>query len=332
MSFRNSDSHPSFEACEQFFGIAELFELFLIQCSPGVLLNSTMVCRTWNERIESSTLLQEHLFFKPTEAREGDELTLNPMLAYFAPILVRKSSSDDASTFAEPEYAKPEDLTSVPWARNTSMNAPTRCAFARPEASWRNMLVSQPPISRIDWWHEWIHDSSAAVCAESQITRRVFDRDSDAASGWGHQDLGSEFVTLGMLWDLVESRMTRGCTARIQFFLKGLAAAEDDPHAIQEEKEWNVENDISRRPYVEGQARITIRTQQVWSKVPWAGARFHMKKKEWVSMPKKRRTKEYAGDGFNLLREDCCHEGEKRWSKSDGFRWEGLDGESSGSW
>jgi hypothetical protein len=329
MSSHHFRSIPSFEACDQFFGIGELLEIFLSQCSPKVLLNCTMVCQTWNERIEQSTLLQEQLFLKPTEVREAVELTLNPMLAYFAPILVPKSSSDDASTFAEPEYAKPEDLSSVPWARNTSMSMPTRCAFARPEASWRNMLVSQPPISRIDWWHQWTHHHAAAKDPGSWIARRVFNHNSGAAHGWGHQEKGYGFVTLGMLWDLVESRMTRGCTARVQFFLNGMTA-ENDPNATEEEKEWAAENDESRRPYIPNQPRITIRTQQVWSKVPWAHAGFDTKKQEWVSMPLKRRN--YAGDGFNILRSDCGYDHEeKRWSKSDGFRWMELIGESSGS-
>jgi hypothetical protein len=331
MSSHTCRSIPSFEACDQFFGIAELLEIFLNQCPPSVLFNCTMVCRNWNERIKQSTLLQEHLFFKSAEAREAVEPKLNPMLAYFAPILVPKPSLDDASTFAEPEYAKPEALTSVPWARNTSMTASTRRAFARPEASWRSMLVSQPPISRIDWWHRWTHDRSAAEDPGSWIARRVFDHDSGAAYGWGHQDQSREFVTLGMLWDLVESRMTRGCTARVQFFLNGMSA-ENDLDATEEEKQWIAENNWSRRPYTPTQPRITIRTQQVWSKVPWAHAGFDVKKKKWVSMPLKRRTKHYAGDGFNILRSECHYDYEgKRWSKSEGFRWVELDGESSGS-
>jgi hypothetical protein len=331
MSSSTSRSVPSFEACNQFFGIAELLEILLNQCSPGVLLNCTMVCRNWNQRIKRSTLLQEHLFFKPTEAREGTEPTLNSMLAYFAPILVPNSSPEDAATFIEPGYAKPEDLASLPSARNTSMTAPTRRAFAHHKASWRNMLASQPPISRIDWWHQWTHDSSAAENPESWIARQVFNRDSGAAYGWGHQDQSREFVTLGMLWDLVESRMTRGCTARVHFFLNGMAA-ENDPDATEEEKRWVAENNWSRRPYTPTQPRITIRTQQVWSEVPWAHAGFDLKKGKWVSMPHVRQTEHYAGDGFNILRSDCHYDFKgKRWSKSERFRWVELTGESSGS-
>lgn len=286
-----------------------------------------MVCRTWNEIIDRSTLLQEHLFLKPIKAREGIAVTLNPMLAYFAPILVPGSASEDVSS--QNGYAKPEDLTSVPWTRNTSMYAPTRCDFAQKEASWRNMLVSQPPISRIDWWHEWTHNRSAAENAGSWIARRIFNRDDGAAHGWGHQDQSREFVTLGMLWDLVESRMTRGCTARVQFFVNGMSA-EEDPDATEKEKRWIAENNWSRRPYTPTQPRITIRTQQVWSKVPWAGAGYDIKNQQWVSMPKKRPTY-YSGDGFNVLLADCHYDREPRWSKSDGFRWMSLDGESSGS-
>jgi hypothetical protein len=124
------------------------------------------------------------------------------------------------------------------------MDAPSRRAFARKEASWRLMLVSQPPTSRIDWWHKYTH-------------RRSDDRDPRLASrdnsmyvsrhGWGHQYDIEDTVTLGMLWDLVESRMTRGCSALIQLFPNGMPV-EDDAHASEEEKQLIADNDPSRSP------------------------------------------------------------------------------------
>ncbi|EAT80970.1 hypothetical protein HBH56_164270 [Parastagonospora nodorum] len=325
MSSRSSQPRAtSFEACNTFFNITELVEIFLNQCSTSALLNCSMVCRTWKEAIKRSALLQQHLFLEPVKEKEGVERVLNPMLAYFAPVLVAGPTTEHVPSRAS--FARTEDLTSLPWARNTSMHAPTRRAFARREASWRKMLVSQPPISRIDWWHEWAHDRSGI--AGSWFARRIF---NGSSGGWGHQDQSREFVTLGMLWDLVESRMTRGCSARIQFFLEGLSV-EQDPDAHEQERQWIAQNDWSRRPYGSKTPRVKITTEQVWKKLPWAGAGFDMERQEWVTMPKQRPTY-YAGDGFNTLLLDCHYDGKgpSRWSRSDGFQWKALNGESSGS-
>jgi hypothetical protein len=334
MSSRNTTSRPSsFEACDRFFGIAELFQIFLDECPTSVLLNCTMVCRTWKERIDCSTLLQEHLFQQPIGAgqgiQQGVQRILNPMLGYFAPILIAGPPSEHVPSAAG--FALPQDLTSLPWAQDTSMEAPARRAFAHEEASWRSMLVCQPPISRIDWWHEWVHDESGDI--EPWPVHSELNRDNDGpAFGWGHQDEeGRVGVTLGMLWDLVEARMVRGCTARVQFFLDGMAA-DADPDAHEEERYLIAENNTNRRPYGPTTPRVKITTRQVWIKEPWTGAGFDMEKREWVTMCKER-PRDFAYDGFNALREDCHYDDEQpaRWSKSDAFEWPELRGESSGS-
>jgi hypothetical protein len=330
MSSRNTTPRPPpFEACDRFFGIAELFQLFLDQCPTSVLLNCTMVCRSWKEEIDCSSLLQEHLFFQPIEEGEGVQRILNPMLEYFSPILITGPPSEHVPS--RTGFARPEDLTPLRWAGDMSMKAPSRRAFAREEASWRDMLVSQPPISRIDWWHEWVHDEAAARDGGSWPASSVFDGDDGPAYGWGHQYHDEVFITLGMLWDLVESRITRGCTARVQFFLDGMPA-EADPDAHEQEKNLFAENDLGRRSYGAATPRVKITTRQVWSKVPWARAGFDMRAQKWVTMRKKR-SDNYAGDGFNLLRADCEYDGRghKRWSQSDGFHWKELWGESSAS-
>jgi hypothetical protein len=328
MPSRNITPRPSsFDACERFFGIAELLRTFLDHCPTSVLLNCTRVCRTWKDIIDQSTPLQEHLFFQPMEEDEGINRRLNPMLEYFAPILIVGSTSKHVPS--EASFAEPKELISLRWARDTSMDAPSRRAFAREEASWRDMLVSQPPISRIDWWHQWTHNPDLAEDAGSWCAHGVFSGDDEAACGWGHQDLDGKYVTLGMLWDLVEGRMARGCTARVQFFLDGLSA-EADPDAHEEEKRWFAENDLSRRPYGIATPRVKISTQQVWNKVPWAKAGFDMAAQKWVTMQD--RPDYYDGDGFNVLRADCHYDHHAaRWSQNDAFQWTELTGESSGS-
>jgi hypothetical protein len=204
MSSANAESRPvSFDACHQFFSIAELFDLFLEQCSVKALLNCTMVCRRWKDTIEFSTLLQEHMFLSPVEETEGVDYKLNPLISsYFAPVLGLSSSEEntlsEGARFEAGNLCTPEDLKSMSWARGTSMHAPTRRAFAHPEASWRNMLISQPPICRLDWWHNWVHDRSVVGSVGSWLASRVSRRDGEAANGWGHQDLHGQYITLGV--------------------------------------------------------------------------------------------------------------------------------------
>ena len=304
----------SFDACDRFFGIPELVDIFLEQCSTNVLLNCTTVCRTWNEIIEQSPTLQQNLFLEPIAGENREEYRLNPVLcSHFAPVLCPQLLNRDLSTQIAIKQLEighrclPEDLTAVPWAPNTSMHAHKRDAMIREGASWRKMLVSQPPIKRIDWWHEWIHDRSAGDDnTGSWSSSRIFNQDPTAAQGWGHQEQSREYVTLGMLWDLVESRVTRGCAVRVQYFPYG-KAVEEDEHATVEERSYIQRGNPDNRLYIPTTPRVKITTQQIWGKVPWAGAGFNMKRKQWLTMGKNRQS-EYAGDGFNVLRADCAYD------------------------
>jgi hypothetical protein len=312
---------PSFEACDRFFSIAELLDIFLAQCSPRVLLNCTFVCRTWSRRIRETTLLREHLFLEPIEPCEGLVTVLNPMLAYFAPILVAKSTSEELSL--NEEFVHADAVTSVPW----NLDARSRHAFARREASWRGMFISQPPISRLDWWHEWVHDLAATADRSP-----VFSLDDDGPDGWGHQDLDEgQFVTLGMLWDLVEVRLIRQCDVLVQFFPQGMDVGQD-PHAPEEERDFIQDNDRSRRPYSPTEPRIVLRTRQAWTSVVMKGAVFDMEARRWVLSTGNPRYA-HAADGFNALRADCQDDRkrEPRWSRSLGNWCVNLKGESSSS-
>lgn len=335
----SSASSLNFDACNNFFATVELLELFLSSCSTNVLLNCTLVCRTWSDIINGSQRLQEQLFLQPITAAEGLECRLNPILAsHFAPILCpelsdRGFTSEIAlSQLESGSSCSLEHLADVRWARNIPELAQTGSAFTRAEASWREMLVSQPPMSRIDWWHEWTHDQPVVGNVSSWLAHIVFNQDrGPPATGWGHQDQSREYVTLGMLWDLVESRATRGCNVRVQYFPHG-KAVEEDQYATSEEKHFIAEGDRRRRPYTPTTPRVKIVTKQIWNRVPWSGAGFDVEARQWVTMAQERPTY-YAGDGFNTLRADCHydHSNKPRWSKSDSFRWGELDGEASGN-
>lgn len=325
------------DACDRFFSIPELVRMFLDECSAHGLLKCTMVCSDWNNIIQGTDLLQQHLYLKPADSNLGSCRKLNPVLqSHFAPILC-------------PDLPRPsnyEDIATLAWARDSSIDAPKRRAFTRSEASWRNMSVSQPPLKRIDWWHEWLYDEDATNDDASGATRREFSEEYVEVDGWGHQDHSREFVTLGMLWDLVEGRLARGCLVRVHYFPEG-KAVEDDPSATEAERRHVAEGD-RQRPYEPSTPRVKISTQQIWNKVPWNKAGFDMTTRQWVEMPMRVEHHSF-GDGFNALRGDCKEDWRwlhdptpkqrksvqwrkrrYRFSQSEGFRWSELDGESSG--
>jgi hypothetical protein len=314
-------------ACHRFFSIAELLNIFLGNCSPLVLLNCTRVCRAWNATIAESTQLQQNLFLQPSCDKSG-ECKVNPIISsHFAPILGPKLGDDEIasetvlSRFEAGNKCTSKDITSLPWARGTSMDAPTRRAFADKNASWRKMLVSQPPIQRLDWWHEWKHVPTAAEDIQGWVARRVL-VSRRRARGYGHET-EYQAVTLGMLWDLVESRIIRGCTARVQIFPRG-KIVQDDEHATRGERETTIQWTVRDNPLEANTPRVKIATDQIWNKTPRKGAGFDFRNNKWASINPVRTT--YVDrDGFGILADDCVRDFEvERWSKSDGFSWPRL--------
>jgi hypothetical protein len=326
------------DACDRFFSIPELFRMFLNECSTQVLLNCMMVCTDWNQIICGTESLQEHLFLKPAEPTAGVCRKLNPILrSHFAPILCPDSQNRGTSAkdvLEEFETGPPctySDIRLLPWAQDPSVDAPRRRAFTRDDASWREMLVSQPPLERIDWWHEWLYDGTITDDNAFRAASRGFNSEEVGVDGWGHQDQSGQFVTLGMLWDLVEGRLARGCLVRVHYFLEG-KAVEDDSLATEEERKYIAEGVRSQRPYTPSTARVKISTQQIWNKIPWRSVGFDMTVQRWIDMPQRGGYLTY-GDGFNALRADCRedwgHDG-YRFSQCEGFCYCELDGESSG--
>lgn len=337
------------EACERFFSIDELVALFLHQAPTLVLVNCQRVCTLWHSIITTSPALQKSLFLLPSstdspswsedeeepdfedeedfEARFATESTppeahrssnsqgspkakdriLNPVLAEcFAPILASSNLGNSTWSF----YSQ---LQTLPWAKTgTQLDSPARNAFAREEASWRQMLVSQPPIYRLDWWHEWATADNAWW-------------------GWGHQDLGTfgnsdSPITLGMLWDLVEGRLRRGCSAQVVYFPAG-QAVDGDATATETEKEWARGDGRQHHGFTKELPRIKLMTRQVWAELPKAREEYNMQLNRWVVG---------AGywewlDGFNTLRQDCGSRDRdaQRWSRSEGFERGEIHGESS---
>ncbi|KAJ7478352.1 hypothetical protein FB451DRAFT_1241841 [Mycena latifolia] len=104
----------------------ELLERILAQLPLRYLLVAApLVCKAWQAIISLSPTLQRALFFQPDPSPRSDsEPVRNPLLVEMQN---RWSWPGQAST-----------IMAMPWSK-----APD--AFKRKEASWRRMLVTQPP-------------------------------------------------------------------------------------------------------------------------------------------------------------------------------------------
>ncbi|KAF7377267.1 F-box domain protein [Mycena sanguinolenta] len=111
----------------------ELLELTLAKLPMrDLLVTAPLVCKTW-QAITLTPALQRLLFFQPDTSSDRAE---NPLLVelfppFFAPGGPIRWSWPDS-----------EAIESMPWSK-----APD--AFKRAEASWRRMLVTQPPAQRL---------------------------------------------------------------------------------------------------------------------------------------------------------------------------------------
>lgn len=313
---------------ERFFAIPELVSLLLHQADTITLIRCQQVCRTWTDIIKQSQILQENLFVKPQDhLNEGttqpELVTLNPVAeTYFAALLATSELElPKGGSALQTRPCMYADLASLPWARDgKSMDAPARLVFARSEASWRKMLITQPPIHQLDWWHTW----DTAKCTEGNIGS------NPVMSGDGHGRTYDKTVTLGMLWDIIEARLTRGCSCQMTLFLSG-CPIEDEPTASASQKSWaRIPGSRSRRGFVATAPRIRLDTHQEWIVEPSMYQRFDVQQRSWNvedELPwtpstenERRRYEDWNGNGLVWLNEDCKRDGEgsnRRWSRSD---------------
>jgi hypothetical protein len=116
------------------FDIPELVEAILVHLPPRDLLLSQRISRTFQTAIKSSPRLQQTLFFRPIPVKGPGDWTLNPLLRNpFLPWFVILESR-----WQLPDYETFELL-------DCNANEQKRAAFMHPNASWRRMLVIQPP-------------------------------------------------------------------------------------------------------------------------------------------------------------------------------------------
>lgn len=111
-------------ACDQVFETTELLELILSFTTLLDLLRAQRVSRRWKTVIEGSPLLQRCLYFLP-DPRAVDTYGLNPLFMQRFK-LWREEPDNTLHVSSKPQWH-------------------SRLNKSSPSASWRRMLVSQPP-------------------------------------------------------------------------------------------------------------------------------------------------------------------------------------------
>jgi hypothetical protein len=130
-------------ACYAVLSTPELLENILSCLSMRNLLTiATRISRRWNALVTDSPHLRRLLFFQSEQSKPPHsdcvEKTCNPLLAETFPLW-----------FTNPTVRFQFDaIATLPIARRVSR----REAFLWSTASWRRMLVSQPPIQKLGCW------------------------------------------------------------------------------------------------------------------------------------------------------------------------------------
>jgi hypothetical protein len=150
-------------AMTKVFSIPELLESILILLDMRTLLTIvSRVCKLWSVTIERSRRLQQKLYFCPSGSAVPRSLALNPLLLeVFGEVFdIKHEICRDrrADSFLRLPWAPLHLLQVLAVDRTDDEIAPTRRQnqMVRKGASWRNMLVSQPPPPSIGllWYDE----------------------------------------------------------------------------------------------------------------------------------------------------------------------------------
>ncbi|TGO24270.1 hypothetical protein BPAE_0107g00170 [Botrytis paeoniae] len=117
--------------------VPETLTKILSHLDVKTLLLSQRVSKQWAELIQTSPHLQECLFFKP--APQNTEVTLNPLLAEKFPAWFYTIDWEPWNQVGH------EVFNELEWGSSPRV----AMAYRRSDASWRKMLLCQPPLEEM---------------------------------------------------------------------------------------------------------------------------------------------------------------------------------------
>lgn len=170
----------------------EILEAILLQTDIRTLLTSaTRVCRSWHNIIQGSASLQAVLFLKPvkepafsiTHSEKGARWSYCKHKRIRNPLI----ETDIWPEFFRKRFRSPSDRSWQVKEEFPCMDPDKEKAYLREEASWRRMLLHQPPTSHL----ALIEQHSSAPCPVVSQIRFYVDN-----SQFG---VGDDFIRLGHL-------------------------------------------------------------------------------------------------------------------------------------
>ncbi|KAI9841697.1 MAG: hypothetical protein M1837_000429 [Sclerophora amabilis] len=206
----------------------ELLEKVLIQLPPrDLLVHAQCVSRAFHSLITSSPSLQQALYFRGKPGEAGRAAELNPLLKETFPPWYK----DVRALASWYDWARDEDLETMEW--NSSDQK--RAAYARSDASWRRMLVVQPPVATLKVIRT-LHHMRGSDERKAEIRR-------------------SDGLRMGTLYDLVEGGNGMYSTSSFSLLwhmfpaadykrAKGEVAADDDEEDGEDEDAEEEEEDV----------------------------------------------------------------------------------------
>jgi hypothetical protein len=213
---------------ERVFACPELLCHILSLVGPRTLLLSLCVSRTFNDIITGSPGLQQQLFFQPRLEHQGSStlvsyqdrdhgyeprcirhVQFNPLLIHSFPNFFPKTVLGSSRTF----------FLQLDW----NSNAAASTAYARDGASWRRMLVSDPPLEK----------ATLSWSISSQGGGEV--RKLDLLTG------STDGLRMGLLYDLVQEIVVekgRFCSGSMRTEW-GFAEAYTEEEWFREQRDWD---------------------------------------------------------------------------------------------
>jgi hypothetical protein len=128
----------------------ELLEAILLELPyRDLLVNAQRVCVYFHHTINASVALQQALFFVPCSTQYT--LQRNPLLftqswSDYMDRRIPRSRASNGTPGAFYPWHNNLDFTAVDWSEYQKIRGP----YGRPEASWRRMFVSQPPVTVLE--------------------------------------------------------------------------------------------------------------------------------------------------------------------------------------
>ncbi|CAG9981930.1 unnamed protein product [Clonostachys byssicola] len=189
-------------AQEAVFATRELFDDILLRLPIELILTAAQrVSKTWQCRIESSRPLQRHLFLLPDTSKTlketGGDCTMNPLLyKHFGPMLGRTEvqGGGTSSADSQPRVSRHgTGYTTIKAMQDMHLSIADMSGgrarhkrFACAGATWRRMLVSQPPPRSVGY----------VEYAENGQSQRYGDAPLDVVTI-------PDGLRMGVLWDTI---------------------------------------------------------------------------------------------------------------------------------